>query len=255
MRRGSRLVPLIVTIVVTLAGCGDQQGSLPSTTSPVGSTGSTSGAIAEERTTTIPAAGGVAAEACWSGDQRMTATTGGSTMATTQYKQAPAMAIDPKKTYAASLETSKGTIEAEFFPEDAPATVNNFICLARDGYYDGTPFHRILSGFVIQGGDPTGTGAGGPGYQFADEPVKREYQRGVLAMANAGPNTNGSQFFIVLGDLRTKLPKNYTIFGQVTGGLDVVDAIAATPVRPGPGGERSQPTEAVTVTKVSVSEK
>ena len=149
----------------------------------------------------------------------------------TQYTEQPAMRIDPAKDYSGSLETNKGTIKVELFPDDAPLTVNNFVCLAEDGYFNNTPFHRIVKGFVIQGGDPTGTGSGGPGYKFADEPVTRDYERGTLAMANAGPNTNGSQFFIVLDDLRGKLPKNYTIFGRVTDGMDVVDAIANTPTR------------------------
>jgi cyclophilin family peptidyl-prolyl cis-trans isomerase len=133
-------------------------------------------------------------------------------------------------------------------------TVNNFVCLAEDGYYNNTPFHRIVSGFVIQGGDPTGTGSGGPGYQFNDEPVSKDYEKGILAMANAGPNTNGSQFFIVLDDLRGRLPKNYTIFGRVTSGQDVVDAIARTPTAVGRSGEKSTPTEPVTLEDVSISE-
>ena len=171
-----------------------------------------------------------------------------------QYTEQPAMRIEPAKSYTASLETNKGTIEVEFFPDDAPVTVNNFVCLAKDGYFNNTPFHRIVTGFVIQGGDPTGTGSGGPGYKFADEPVKRDYERGTLAMANAGPNTNGSQFFIVLDDLRGKLPKNYTIFGRVTKGMDVVNTIANTPTRTGPSGENSTPTEPVTLESVTVSE-
>jgi len=171
-----------------------------------------------------------------------------------QYAQQPAMKVDPAKTYTVTIETNKGTVTAELFPSDAPNTVNNFVCLADDGYFDGTPFHRIVKGFVIQGGDPTGTGMGGPGYKFNDEPVTRDYERGTLAMANAGPNTNGSQFFIVLDDLRGKLPKNYTIFGQVTEGLDVVDAIANTPTSVGRSGEKSTPNEPITVEKVTVSE-
>jgi len=150
------------------------------------------------------------AVSCWSDDQRIK---GDETMPR-QYTSQPAMRIDPAKTYTAALETNKGTFEVEFFPADAPVTVNNFLCLAEDGYFENTPFHRIVKGFVIQGGDPTGTGSGGPGYKFADEPVTRDYERGTLAMANAGPNTNGSQFFVVLDDLRGKLPKNYTIFGE-----------------------------------------
>lgn len=170
-----------------------------------------------------------------------------------QYAQAPAMTIDQNKTYTAKLETNKGEITVELYPKDAPIAVNNFVCLAEDGYYNDTPFHRIVKGFVIQGGDPTGTGAGGPGYQFKDEPVTKDYDRGILAMANAGPNTNGSQFFIVLEDLRGKLPKNYTIFGKVTGGMDVVDAIAETPTKKGRGGENSTPTEPVTLESVTVT--
>ena len=172
-----------------------------------------------------------------------------------QYATAPEMRIDPAKTYTATLTTNKGGVTVEFFPGDAPQTVNNFVCLARDGYYDGTPFHRIVRGFVIQGGDPTGKGTGGPGYKFNDEPVVKNYERGTLAMANAGPNTNGSQFFIVLDDLTGKLPKNYTIFGKVTGGMDVVDAIAKTPTRVGTSGENSTPTEPIILEKVTISEK
>ena len=171
-----------------------------------------------------------------------------------QYTTQPAMQIDPAKTYTGVLQTNKGSIEVELFPEDAPVTVNNFVCLAQDGYFNDTPFHRIVKGFVIQGGDPTGTGSGGPGYQFADEPIARDYERGTLAMANAGPNTNGSQFFVVLEDLRGKLPKNYTIFGRVTEGMDVVDAIANTPTRTGRSGENSTPTEPITLENVTISE-
>lgn len=190
-----------------------------------------------------------AALGCWSADQVTEDPTLGK-----QYAEQPAMKVDPSKTYTATIETNKGTVTAELFPADAPNTVNNFVCLADDGYFDGTPFHRIVKGFVIQGGDPTGTGMGGPGYKFNDEPVTRDYERGTLAMANAGPNTNGSQFFIVLDDLRGKLPKNYTIFGQVTEGLDVVDAIANTPTSVGRSGEKSTPNEPITVEKVTISE-
>ena len=190
-----------------------------------------------------------AASSCWPADQVTEDATLGK-----QYAQAPAMKIDTEKTYTATIETNKGTITVELFPSDAPNTVNSFVCLAEDGYFDGTPFHRIVKGFVIQGGDPTGTGMGGPGYKFNDEPVTRDYERGTLAMANAGPNTNGSQFFIVLDNLQGKLPKNYTIFGKVTGGLDVVDAIANTPTSVGRSGENSTPNEPITVEKVTISE-
>ena len=163
--------------------------------------------------------------------------------------------IDPAKQYGATLATNKGDFEIEFYPDVAPQTVNNFVSLAREGFFDGTPFHRIVSGFVIQGGDPTGTGSGGPGYRFADElPTTNDYERGVVAMANAGPNTNGSQFFVCLTDLSGRLPKNYTIFGKVKSGLEVVDAIAATPTRRGSSGEPSTPTEAVTLNSVTITE-
>jgi cyclophilin family peptidyl-prolyl cis-trans isomerase len=165
------------------------------------------------------------------------------------------MTIDPAKKYQAIIRTSKGDITVGFFPEDAPQTVNNFIFLARDGFYDGVKFHRVIKGFMVQSGDPTGTGAGGPGYRFRDEPVKQDYTPGTLAMANAGPNTNGSQFFIMHGDASGgRLPKNYTIFGRVTAGMDVVDAIASVPVAANRMGERSAPQEDVTISSVEIIE-
>src|SRR5947209_6179552 len=151
-------------------------------------------------------------------------------MAQLRWPAAPAMQIDPGRRYTAVIETTKGTMRAELFPGDAPKTVNNFVFLAQNGFYDGVPFHRIIRGFMIQTGDPTGTGTGGPGYKFEDEPVRREYRRGTLAMANSGPNTNGSQFFICHADLQGRLPKSYTLFGQVTDGLDVLDQLAGVPV-------------------------
>lgn len=124
----------------------------------------------------------------------------------------------------AVIKTAKGEINIEFFGTEAPRAVSNFVFLAKNSFFDGLTFHRREEGFVIQGGDPAGNGKGGPGYQFEDEPVTRNYDRGIVAMANAGPNTNGSQFFIMLKD--TPLPKSYTIFGKVTSGMDVVDKIA-----------------------------
>lgn len=171
-----------------------------------------------------------------------------------QWKQAPEMVIDVNKTYKATLVTSAGTIEVEFYPKDAPKTVNNFVCLARAGYYDNTPFHRIIDGFVIQGGDPTGTGSGGPGYKFEDEKITKDYLKGTLAMANAGPNTNGSQFFICTADLRGKLGKNYTVFGQVVDGMDVVDTLNKTPVKVSRSGERSAPVNPVTLISATITE-
>lgn len=162
--------------------------------------------------------------------------------------------LDSGKKYTGTLETSHGTIEVEFYPEDAPIAVNNFVNLARQGFYDGTPFHRIVKGFVIQGGDPTGTGTGGPGYKFKDEKITKDYEQGTLAMANAGPNTNGSQFFICLRDLKGSLPKNYTIFGKVTGGMDAVEKIGEAQVTQSRSGEVSSPVEPIELNKVTVNE-
>lgn len=164
-----------------------------------------------------------------------------------QYANPPAMAIDPAKQYRATIETTAGTMTVEFFPAEAPKTVNNFVFLAREGFYDGVIFHRVIRGFVIQGGDPTGTGRGGPGYRFEDEPVTRPYLRGTVAMANAGPNTNGSQFFIMHADY--PLPPNYTIFGQLTSGEEVLDAIATAPT-----GAQDRPLEPVAITRVTIDE-
>ena len=171
-----------------------------------------------------------------------------------QWKSAPAMQIDPSKRYQATLHTNKGDITIELLVGDAPKTVNNFVFLAREGFYSNVPFHRIIKDFMIQTGDPTGTGTGGPGYRFPDERVNRRYERGIVAMANAGPNTNGSQFFICHGRNAESLPPNYTIFGRVTEGLDVVDAIANVPTQSSGRGERSTPTEDLRIESVEISE-
>jgi len=138
----------------------------------------------------------------------------------------PPLAIDPKKRYRAKIALDRGTIELELAPQSAPRTVNNFVFLAREGYYDGVTFHRVIADFMIQGGDPTGTGRGGPGYTFADEfagnPLKHE--RGAISMANAGPNTNGGQFFITHSP-QPHLNGRHTVFGKVVAGQDVVDAV------------------------------
>jgi peptidyl-prolyl cis-trans isomerase B (cyclophilin B) len=133
----------------------------------------------------------------------------------------------------ATMQTNHGTIEIELFDDDAPKTVENFTKLAGDGFYDGIVFHRVIEDFMIQGGDPTGTGSGGPGYQFEDEFNEHAVVRGALAMANAGPNTNGSQFFIVTADACPWLDGKHTVFGRVTSGMDVVDAISQVPTGPG----------------------
>jgi peptidyl-prolyl cis-trans isomerase B (cyclophilin B) len=142
------------------------------------------------------------------------------------WNKSPEMKIDAKKKYTASMETSKGTIELDLFAADAPKTVNNFVFLANEGFYDGITFHRVISNFMIQGGDPTGTGRGGPGYNFEDEVRSNpnKHGTGYLSMANAGPNTNGSQFFITHAP-QPHLDGKHTVFGKVTSGMEVVNAI------------------------------
>ena len=164
-----------------------------------------------------------------------------------QYANPPEMVIDPAKTYTATIETSAGTMTAELFASEAPRTVNNFVFLAREGFYDDVIFHRVISGFMIQGGDPDGSGRGGPGYQFDNEDVAREYLRGTLAMANAGRNTNGSQFFVMHADYA--LPPDYTIFGKVSAGEDVIDAIADAPK-----GAQDRPVQPITIKSVTITE-
>jgi peptidylprolyl isomerase len=171
-----------------------------------------------------------------------------------QWSEAPDMVIDPSLTYRATIETNHGTIVVELLAREAPVTVNNFICLAQAGYYDATIFHRVIDGFMIQGGDPTGTGRGGPGYEFDDELPTGDapYTRGTVAMANAGPDTNGSQFFIAQEDQPASFPPDYAIFGQVTKGMDVVDTIASVPVEESPGGEMSSPVSPVWIAAITV---
>lgn len=172
-----------------------------------------------------------------------------------QWPSPPPMSIDQSKEYQATIKTNLGDIIVQLFPEEAPITVNNFVFLARQGFYESIKFHRMMKGFVIQGGDPTGTGFGGPGYQFADEAVTRDYIAGTLAMANSGANTNGSQFFITLADLSGQLPKNYTIFGIVTGGSDVVQKIGDVPVTKNASDELSLPTVDVHIDSITIEEK
>ncbi len=168
-----------------------------------------------------------------------------------QWSKAPAMEIDPSKKYTATLHTTQGDMKATLFADEAPVTVNNFVFLTRQGYYDDVTFHRVIKNFMAQTGDPTGTGTGDPGYRFQDEPVKRPYARGTLAMANAGPNTNGSQFFIVHKDY--PLPPNYTIFGTVTAGLETLDKIIDVPTGSGRGGPNTPKTE-IRITSIDIDE-
>ena len=152
----------------------------------------------------------------------------GSSPKTQRFDGPPPMVIDPAKRYTAEVTTNKGSMTIALDAVAAPQTVNNFVFLARWHYYDGIVFHRVIPGFVLQGGDPEGSGRGGPGYRFADElPKAGRYEIGSLAMANAGPNTNGSQFFIVSGPDGTALPPSYSLFGKVISGMNVVDEINA----------------------------
>ena len=161
----------------------------------------------------------------------------------------PPMCIDPAKRYTATMTTSMGTMKIALDPIAAPQTVNSFVFLARYHYFDGIVFHRVIPGFVLQGGDPTGTGTGGPGYRFADElPARGRYELGSLAMANAGPNTNGSQFFIISGPQGVQLDPLYSLFGKVVSGLDVVAEIDGIGTRSG------KPETLVTIESVTIEE-
>ena len=167
-----------------------------------------------------------------------------------KFRRPPSMCIDSAKSYTAVMDTSMGSITIELDAAAAPLTVNNFVVLARYHYYDGVIFHRIINGFVCQGGDPSGTGRGGPGYRFDDElPKPGRYEVGSLAMANAGPDTNGSQFFIISGPNGAGLPPQYSLFGKVVRGLEVVDEMQRVKT-----DRNDRPVEDVTIKSVSVSE-
>lgn len=222
------LIAVVLTLVVILAACGSESTSTPTKAS------------ASPAATSTPT-------------QNTSDQVGGGEKVARTYDNPPAMTIDTSKKYVATMVTNKGTIVFELFADEAPKTVNNFVFLVREGYYDGVIFHRIMKNFMLQGGDPTGTGRGGPGYVFQDEPVIRDYVPGTLAMANAGPNTNGSQFFIVQGR-EAPLPKQYNIFGMVSEGLDVVDSIADTPVTQDERGESSRPLEEVVIESITIEE-
>ena len=179
-------------------------------------------------------------------------TTTGVTMSDKVYDKQPDMNINMDTTYTAVIKTNLGDMTVEFFLDDAPMTVNNFVSLAKDGYYDNVIFHRVISGFMIQGGDPSGTGHGDygkyPGYEFEDElNNQRPYEKGILAMANRGPNTNGSQFFIM--HVEYPLPYSYTIFGSVTEGFDVIDKIASVET-----DSADKPTDDVVINTVEILE-
>jgi cyclophilin family peptidyl-prolyl cis-trans isomerase len=205
------LLPLVIVSALALSACGDDEPSAAATTDS-GAATTTGGATT---------ASGCSTEAPEAKDVERT------------FPQPPPREIDVKKTYRATLKTSCGDIVLVLDPRRAPNTVNNFVVLARKDYFDGLTFHRVVADFVIQGGDPSGDGTGGPGYQFPDELPQDGYTIGALAMANAGPDTNGSQFFIVTGTGGTSLPPAYSRFGRVVKGLDVAKTIEGSDTEPG----------------------
>lgn len=187
---------------------------------------------------------------CWSDEPDS------STAGYPQYPGVPEMLIDTTSAYYAEIVTNRGTIVVQLYADVAPVTVNNFVCLATNNYYDGVIFHRVMRDFMIQTGDPTGTGRGGPGYTFNDELPGEDlnYIEGSVAMANSGPNTNGSQFFISSANNSGTLQKNYTIFGQVVEGQDVVKLISEIPVSMNQTGEQSVPAATITILGITIFE-
>ncbi len=170
-----------------------------------------------------------------------------------QYATAPELILEPTRRYSATIRTNHGAMTLELFAAEAPRTVNNFVFLAREGFYEAGCFHRVIRDFMIQGGCPEGSGRGGPGYRFQDEPVTRPYVKGTLAMANAGPNTNGSQFFIVHGQ-NVGLPPNYTIFGMLVAGEETLDTLANAAVTSGGSGESSTPAQRLEIRNIEIDE-
>ena len=234
-----------LAVVVTGGGSHNQQVSSQgtSTTTP----GASTTAVAKQPVTLSP----VAAGASIKGDTPCPAADGSSPRTTT-FEKPPPLCVNVAKTYTAEMQTTKGLMVISLDVKGATKTVNNFVVLSRYHFYDGIAFHRIVPGFVIQGGDPQETGTGGPGYKFEDElPKPGSYKIGSVAMANSGPNTNGSQFFIVTGDAGTSLQPQYSLFGQVTQGLEVVKAIEATGI---PGTQDGRPSEVVTINSVTIRE-
>jgi cyclophilin family peptidyl-prolyl cis-trans isomerase len=181
--------------------------------------------------------------------------TDGSAEQRREFSSAPQLCIDPAKTYVADFDTTQGSFSVRLYADRAPGTVNNFVSLARWKYFDGTKCHRIIEDFVVQCGDPTATGSGGPGYDFADElPADGEYKIGSLAMANSGPNTNGSQFFIITGANGASLPPNYSLFGEVVSGLDTAVAAMAALFNPDPAANGVPPAGDVVINAVTITE-
>ena len=234
------LVIIIAVVAITTSGGDDETATATSTTEAA-----SDGAASSTPATTEAPKVEIGTTPCPEVD--------GSSERMTEFDGAPQMCIDPAKTYTAEVETTMGDFTITFDAEKAPNTVNNFVFLARYHYFDGIIFHRIIDDFVIQGGDPQGTGMGGPGYEFNDElPAAGEYEKYSLAMANSGPNTNGSQFFVITGDNGAALQPNYSLFGQVTAGLDTT--VAALDAAGNPGNNGVPPLEEVTIESVTITE-
>ena len=237
---------LIAGLAVVVGGGDDDQ--------PVASTGPTTtvaGATSSAAPKTPVALPPVPAGASIKGDTPCPPADG-SAQRTTSFEKPPPPCVNVAKTYTAEINTTKGLMVVDLDVKNATRTVNNFVVLSRYKYFDGIAFHRIIPGFVIQGGDPEQTGRGGPGYKFEDElPKAGSYKVGSLAMANSGANTNGSQFFIVAGDAGASLQPQYSLFGQVTQGLDVVKAIEATGI---PGTQDGRPSEVVKINSITIKE-
>lgn len=220
---------LALATPLALAGCGSEE-----STPAAGSGGGDS-------TTAAETSSGDAAVECPPAE--------GTEERTTSFESAPPMCLTPGVDYTAVITTDAGTVTVDLLEDKAPETVNNFVFLARNHFYDGITFHRVIPGFMIQGGDPQGTGSGGPGYQFSDElPAAGEYEIGSVAMANAGPDTNGSQFFIVTGDAGVSLPPDYSLFGAVTEGMETVTAIETD------GSAQGTPSTTHTIESVEIIE-
>jgi cyclophilin family peptidyl-prolyl cis-trans isomerase len=244
---GAFLALVLVAGLAVIVNGGNDKETVSSQGTSTTVAGSASTTVAKKPVDLPPAAAGASIKgdtACPPAD--------GSAQRTTSFEKAPPLCVNVAKTYTAEMQTTKGLMVISLDVKNATKTVNNFVVLARYHYFDGIAFHRIVPGFVIQGGDPLQTGSGGPGYKFEDElPKAGSYKIGSLAMANSGPNTNGSQFFIVTGDAGTSLQPNYSLFGQVTQGLEVVKAIEDTGIA---GTQDGKPSEVVKINSVTIKE-
>lgn len=236
---------LIATAALALAGCGSADSPAPTAGTNSADTTSTTGAGTPPAPVTTPD-GTVTTPA-----QEPTKSTDAD--GNMQFSGPPPMTIDTGANYQAKVVTNKGTFTISLLPKEGPIAANNFVFLAQHGFYTNVPIHRVIKGFMFQTGDPTGTGSGGPGYSIQDDEVNLPYTRGVVAMANAGPNTGGSQFFVMHQNY--DLPPDYSIFGKVTSGLDTVDAIANTPVEDNGQSEVSKPTTPLVVKSITIEKK